>query len=94
MLLNIERDSATASLAQSKLAASRAKAPAGVVAVPVAPAALVEEIRRDVLDFICLEPLGTTGAVGAHYLSATLQQRCARTVGCCAEAYPIAKGNI
>lgn len=40
-----------------------------IVALPVAPTSLVEDLRPRVDEFICLEPLGPAGAVGAHYRS-------------------------
>lgn len=38
-----------------------------VVAVPVAPASVVEELTGEVDEFICLEALSSLGAISVHY---------------------------
>ena len=60
---------ATGATLKAALAGLRRKRPSKiVVAVPVAPTDLVEDLRGQVDDVVCLEPLGAVGAVGAHYL--------------------------
>ncbi|MBL0373877.1 phosphoribosyltransferase [Rhizobium sp. KVB221] len=38
-----------------------------VVAVPVAPKSVVEDLKLDVDEFVCLEALGRMGAINLHY---------------------------
>ena len=60
---------ATGATVKAALESLRRKKPSKiVVAVPIAPTDFVEELKAEVDEIICLEPLGDLGAVGAHYL--------------------------
>jgi predicted phosphoribosyltransferase len=60
---------ATGATLKAALRGLERKRPASiVVAVPVAPTDIIKELKREVNDVVCLEPLGVNGAVGAHYL--------------------------
>ena len=64
----VDDGAATGATLKAALEALRRLEPARiVVALPVAPASLVQDLRSQVDDIICLEPLGPAGAVGAHY---------------------------
>jgi predicted phosphoribosyltransferase len=59
---------ATGATFRAALGGLRKKKPSRiVVAVPVAPVDVVEELRGEVDELICLEPLSGLGAVGLHY---------------------------
>jgi putative phosphoribosyl transferase len=38
-----------------------------VIAVPIAPAGMAEDLQTDVDDVVCLEPLSNRGAISVHY---------------------------
>ncbi len=60
---------ATGATTRAALRAVRARGPLRVVlAVPVAPADVVDTLRAEADEIVCLEPLGPVGAIGAHYL--------------------------
>lgn len=59
---------ATGATLRAALLGLREKQPAKmIVAVPVAPSYLVEELRAEVDEVVCLEALGSLGAVSQHY---------------------------
>jgi len=60
---------ATGATTRAALHAARARNPKRLVlAVPVAPPAVIEDLRKDADDIICLETHGFLGAIGAYYL--------------------------
>lgn len=60
---------ATGATTRAALQAVRSKGPRRLVlATPVAPRDVVTILEADADEVICLEPLGSVGAIGAHYL--------------------------
>jgi predicted phosphoribosyltransferase len=59
---------ATGATLRAALLGLRQKRPAKtIVAIPVAPSYLVEELKAEVDEVVCLEALGSLGAVSQHY---------------------------
>jgi putative phosphoribosyl transferase len=60
---------ATGATTRAALQAVRSRGPRRLVlATPVAPRDVVTILEADADEVICLEPLGSVGAIGAHYL--------------------------
>jgi predicted phosphoribosyltransferase len=59
---------ATGATLRAALLGLRKRQPARtIVAVPVAPTYLIEELKAETDEVVCLEPLGSLGAVSQHY---------------------------